>query len=34
METFRDWLFPLSLLAAWAITTAYTLSIISTGVIA
>jgi hypothetical protein len=34
MTTIRDWLFPVSLFAAWTITTAYTLSIISTGIIA
>ena len=34
MTTFRDWLFPVSLFAAWMITTAYTLSIISAGIIA
>jgi hypothetical protein len=34
MTTIRDWLFPVSLFAAWTITTAYTLSIISAGIIA
>lgn len=34
MTTLRDWLFPLSLFVAWTITTAYTITIISTGVIA
>jgi hypothetical protein len=33
MRNLRDWLFPVSLFAAWTVTTAYTLSIISTGVI-
>lgn len=34
MRNLRDWLFPVSLFAAWTVTTAYTLSILSTGVIA
>ena len=34
MQTIRDWLFPVSLFAAWTLTAAYTLALISTGVIA
>ena len=34
MRNLRDWLFPVSLFAAWTVTAAYTLSILSTGVIA
>jgi hypothetical protein len=29
MQTLRDWYFPLSLFAAWVITTAYTISLVS-----
>jgi hypothetical protein len=31
MQTLRDWIFPTSLFAAWTLTTAYTLYLISSG---
>jgi hypothetical protein len=29
MQSLRDWFFPVSLFAAWTITTAYTLSLVA-----
>jgi hypothetical protein len=29
MKTIRDWLFPMSLLFAWTVTTAYTISLVA-----
>jgi len=29
MRNFRDWLFPMSLLTAWTVTTAYTISLVA-----
>ena len=29
MQTLRDWFFPVSLFAAWTVTTAYTLALVS-----
>jgi hypothetical protein len=34
MQTLRDWFFPLSLFTAWTITAAYTLSLMSGGLVA
>lgn len=31
MQDIKDWLFPVSLFAAWTITTAYTLSLVAGG---
>jgi hypothetical protein len=29
MQSIRDWLFPLSLFAAWTVTTAYTITLVA-----
>lgn len=34
MQDLRDWFFPVSLFAAWTITTAYTLALVSGALIA